>query len=110
MPVGKAEGADGLTTEAASPRREWHKRLSALFDEVQMPIARLALCFVVITNRDISCMLAGTRKVREVERNVQAVGPGPLPDRLLERHNEIAAVAPFGALEGLFGVLSGPKA
>jgi len=90
------------------PRREQYKRLYALLDEVEMPIAELALRFV-ISNADISCTLTGARSVAEVEANVQSVERGPLPEDLLARINEIAAMVPFRPFEEPFGLPFGGR-
>jgi len=92
----------------SSPRREQYKQLYALLDEVQMPLAELAMRFV-ISNPDISCTLTGARSVAEVEANVRSVEKGPLPDDLLARINEIAAMVPFRPFEEPFGLPFGGR-
>jgi aryl-alcohol dehydrogenase-like predicted oxidoreductase len=87
----------------SSPRREQYKRLYALLDEIEMPIAELALRFV-ISNPEISAVLMGARSVEEVEANVRAVEKGPLPAELLARIQEIASMTPFRPFEEPFSL------
>lgn len=92
-------GARWLST----PRREQYKRLYALLDELDMPIAELGLRFV-LSNPDISTTLMGARSVAEVEANVAAAEKGPLPAEVLARMDEIAALVPFRPFEEPFGL------
>lgn len=87
----------------SSPRRAQFKRLYALLDEIDMPIAELALRFV-LSNPAISTTLMGARSVAEVEANVRAAEAGPLPLDLLARIQEIAAMVPFRPFEEPFGL------
>jgi hypothetical protein len=65
-----------------------------LLDETGLPLPELALRFV-ISNPDISTVLMGARSAGEVEQNVRAVEKGPLPDEIMKRVRDIAAMAPF---------------
>ncbi len=76
------------------PRREQYRRLYALLDEWDLPIAEVALRFV-LSNPDVSLTLMGARSVEEVEANVKAAEAGPLSPELLARLDEIAAMVPF---------------
>lgn len=86
-----------------SPRRAQYKALYAYLDELQMPVAELAIRFV-ISNPDISCTLMGARSAKEVEQNVAAVEKGPLPADVLQRLNEFAAMVPYRPYEEPFSM------
>jgi len=79
-------------------RREQFLRLYALLDEVNMPVAEMALRFV-LSNKDFDTVLMGARSVEEVELNVAAAEKGPLPRDLLAKLDEIGAMAPFRPCE-----------
>lgn len=87
----------------SSPRRAQYKRLYAFVDEVGIPLAELALRFV-ISNPDISTTLMGARSVAEVEANVAAVEAGPLPADVLGEINTIAAMTLFRPFEEPFSL------
>ena len=87
----------------ASPRRRQFLALYALLDDLQMPLAELALRWV-LSNPDISCTLTGSRSPQEVELNVAAALKGPLPADVLARVDEIAALVPFRPFEEPFGL------
>jgi len=76
------------------PRRAQFQALYDLLDEVAMPLPELALRFV-LSNPAVSCTLMGARSPEEVEQNVHAVEQGPLPEDILRRLDEIAALVPF---------------
>ena len=82
------------------PRRAQLLELYAFLDELDMPLAELAIRFI-ISNRDISCTLMGARSPEEVELNVAAVERGPLPKDVMKRVDEIAAELPFRPFEEL---------
>ena len=84
------------------PRRDQLKALYAYLDESGMPITDLAIRWV-ISNEDIDTTLMGARSVQEVEMNVAAVEAGPLPDEVLARLDEIAAMVPFRPFSEPFG-------
>ena len=94
-----AHGAPWLS----APRRAQFQALYRLLDEVDMPIAELALRFV-LSNPDLSCVLMGARSADEVEQNVAAATKGPLPQDILDRLDEIAARVPFRPFEEPFGL------
>ena len=85
------------------PRRAQYLALYELLDEIDMPLPELALRFV-ISNPDTSTVLMGARKREEVEQNVASVNRGPLPQDLLDRLDEIAAMVPFRPFEEPFGL------
>jgi aryl-alcohol dehydrogenase-like predicted oxidoreductase len=87
----------------SAPRRAQYKRLYALVHELGLPIAELALRFV-ISNPDISSVLMGARSVAEVEANVRAVEAGPLPPEVLDAIHAIASQVPFRPFEEPFGL------
>lgn len=90
-------------TWLSSPRRAQYQRLYAFVDEAGIPLAELALRFV-ISNPDISTTLMGARSVAEVEANVAAVEAGPLPADVLAEIKAIAAMVPFRPFEEPFGL------
>jgi len=85
------------------PRREQYRALYRLLDEIGIPLAELGYRFA-LSNPDVSAVLMGARSAEEVEQNVAAAGRGPLPQELLARLNEIAAMAPFRPYEEPFGL------
>jgi len=85
------------------PRRAQYRALYAFLDEIGLPLAEVALRFV-ISNPDISCVLSGARSPQEIEQNVAAVEKGPLPADILKRLDEIAAMVPFRPFEEPFGL------
>ena len=85
------------------PRREQFRALYRLLDEIEMPIAELALRFV-LSNPDIHTVLMGARSCEEVELNAAAAARGPLPKKLLKQLDTIAAMVPFRPFEEPFGL------
>lgn len=78
----------------SSPRRKQYMALYEFLDEINMTLPELGLRFV-ISNPVISCVLMGPRSKEEVEKNISVVEKGPLPENLIARINEIAAMVPF---------------
>lgn len=78
----------------SAPRRAQFSRLYSLLDEIDISLPELGLRFV-LSNPDVSAVLMGARSVVEVEQNVAAAERGPLPQELLTRIDEIAAMVPF---------------
>lgn len=76
------------------PRRAQYQALYSYLDEINLPIAEAGVRFV-LSNPDISCTLMGARSVAEVEANFAAAEKGPLPDSVLQRLDQIAAMVPF---------------
>jgi len=87
----------------SGPRREQFLALYALLDEIDMPITELALRFVM-SNPAVATVLTGARSAAEVEQNVESAERGPLPDELIRRVDEIAAMVPFRPFEEPFGL------
>ncbi|MGD0093900.1 MAG: aldo/keto reductase [Planctomycetota bacterium] len=85
------------------PRRRQYQALYAFLDELGMPLAEAGLRFV-LSNPHVSCALMGARSAKEVEENVAAVEKGPLPQDVLKRLAEIAALVPFRPFEEPFGL------
>lgn len=85
------------------PRQRQLQALYSFADELGMSLPELALRFV-ISNPDVSCTLMGARSEQEVEQNVAAVARGPLPEDVLARLEEIAAMVPFRPFEEPFGL------
>jgi aryl-alcohol dehydrogenase-like predicted oxidoreductase len=90
------------------PRRRQYIKLYELVHDSGMPLAEMALRFV-ISNPDISTTLMGARSQAEVELNVAAVEKGPLSPALLARLQEIADMVPFRPFEEPFGLPFGRK-
>lgn len=88
----------------SSPRRAQYKRLYSLMDDLDIPLAELAVRFV-ISNPDISTTLMGARSVVEVEANVAAVEAGPLPADLLDEVQKIADMVLFDPSRNLLDCL-----
>ncbi|MEM1133557.1 MAG: aldo/keto reductase [Pseudomonadota bacterium] len=76
------------------PRREQFRKLYALVDELDIPLAELSLRFLLAEPR-IATILMGARSVEEVDANVDAIAKGPLPSDLMDKLDEIAAMVPF---------------
>jgi aryl-alcohol dehydrogenase-like predicted oxidoreductase len=87
----------------SSPRRSQFKRLYALVDELGTSLPELALRFV-LSNPDVSTVLAGARSVAEVEANVRSAEKGPLSQDVLDAIQEIADMVPFRPFEEPFGL------
>jgi len=87
----------------SKPRREQYLKLYALLDELEMPIAELAMRFV-LSNPAVDTVLTGARSALEVEQNVATLDKGPLPSDVLARLDEIAAMVPFRPFEEPFGL------
>jgi aryl-alcohol dehydrogenase-like predicted oxidoreductase len=85
------------------PRQAQFQALYDFADEIDMTLPELALRFA-ISNADISCVLMGARSEREVELNVASVERGALPQPVLERLDEIAAMVSFRPFEEPFGL------
>ena len=85
------------------PRRNQYKKLYALCDELKMPVAELAIRFV-LSNPDISCVLMGARSPQEVEANVASAEKGPLSKEILARIDAISALVPFRPFAEPFGL------
>ena len=77
-----------------SPRRAQLRVLYAFLDELDLPLAELALRFVA-SNPHVDTILMGARSEWEVETNVATLEKGPLPQDVLQRLDEIAAMVPF---------------
>lgn len=79
-------------------RRRQFQALYDLLDEIQMPIAEVAVRFV-LSNPDVSTVLMGARSASEVESNVASIEKGALPEDISSRLDEIAAIVPFRPYE-----------
>jgi aryl-alcohol dehydrogenase-like predicted oxidoreductase len=69
-----------------------------LLDQSGMPAYELCLRFV-IGNPDVSTIPIGCKTTEHLESCVAAVGKGPLPEDVLNRLNEIAAMLPYRPYE-----------
>ena len=83
-------------------RRAQLMRLYDLVEQIDMPLAELALRFV-LSNPAIHTVLTGVRSAAEVEQNVAAAEAGPLPAYLLAELQEIADLVPFRPCEEPMG-------
>jgi len=93
------------------PRREQFRALYDLVDECGLPLPELAFRFV-LSNPDIHTVLMGAGSREEVAQNVASAERGALPEDILERLDEIAAMVPFRPFEepfGLGGRLANPE-
>jgi aryl-alcohol dehydrogenase-like predicted oxidoreductase len=93
----------------SSPRRKQFKALYALLDDLKIPIVECAMRFV-ISNTVVDTILTGSRSPEEVDVNVEAIAKGPLPDDVLKRLDEIAAMVPFRPFGEPFGLPFGNPA
>ena len=84
------------------PRREQLKMLYKLVDEIGIPIPELSLRWA-LANTDASTVLTGPRNVAQLRQNVKAAQDGTLPNDIIERIDEIAAMVPFRPYEEPFG-------
>lgn len=84
------------------PRREQLKTLYEFVDEVGIPIAELALRWA-LSHPDASTVLTGPRNLEQLRQNVKAGEEGPLPEDVMKRIDEIAAMVPFRPYEEPFG-------
>lgn len=85
------------------PRREQFKALYAYLDEINLSVAEAGIRFS-ISNPDVSCVLMGARSSEEVDKNVEAVSKGALPNPVLKRLAEIAAMVPYRPYEEPFSL------
>ena len=84
-------------------RRAQFQALYAFLDEIDMPLPELALRFT-LSHPDVSTVLTGARSREEVILNVATTERGPLPEDILERLDEIAAMVPFRPFEEPFSL------
>ena len=84
-------------------RRKQYKALYALLDDLKMPVAELALRFV-LSNKNVSCVLSGARSVEEIKQNVSFAEKGPLSADILKRLDVIADMVPFRPYEEPFSL------
>jgi len=78
----------------SAPRRAQYRELYKLLDEIDISLPELGLRFV-LSNPDVASVLMGARSAAEVDQNVAAAGRGPLPEGVLKRLDDIAALVPF---------------
>lgn len=91
-------------------RREQFQKLYAFCDECGMSLPELGVRFVM-SHPDVHCVLMGAKSAAEVEQNAAAANAGPLPAKILQRLEEIAAMVPyrpFGEPFGLGWLLGNP--
>jgi aryl-alcohol dehydrogenase-like predicted oxidoreductase len=85
------------------PRRAQFRALYDYLDEIGLPIAEVALRFV-LSNPAVSSVLMGARSPEEVDANIAATEKGALPAEVLRRLDEIAALVPFRPYEEPFSL------
>lgn len=84
-------------------RREQFQKLYAYCDETGMSLPELGIRFV-LSNPDVHCVLMGAKSAAEVAQNVAAAAAGPLPEKVLNRLAEIAAMVPYRPFGEPFGI------
>jgi len=87
----------------SQPRREQFQKLYAFCDECGLTLPELGIRFV-LSHPDVHCVLMGAKSAAEVEQNAAAANAGPLPDDILKRLAEIAAMVPFRPFGEPFGI------
>jgi aryl-alcohol dehydrogenase-like predicted oxidoreductase len=83
------------------PRREQLKELYKLVDEIDLPMAELSLRWVLM-HAEESIVLTGPRNIPQLHQNLKAMEDGPLPEDVVKRIDEIAAMVPFRPYEEPF--------
>ena len=83
------------------PRREQIKEVYKFADELGIELPVLCLRWA-LSVPDVSCVLTGPRNVAQLEQNVTAAAAGPLPEDVMRRLDEIAAMVPFRPFEEPF--------
>lgn len=78
----------------SKPRREQFRALYAAVERSGLPLAEIAIRFLVGEPR-IHTVLMGARSAAEVDANCDAVERGPLPAELAAELDAIAAMVPF---------------
>ena len=96
---------DEIETAAwlSPPRRAQFRALYAFLDEIELPIAEVALRFV-LSNPDVSTVLMGARSPDEVDLNIAATEKGALSGDILARLQTIADMVPFRPYEEPFAL------
>lgn len=82
----------------AEKRAEQLQAYYDLLDELGMPAYELCLRFV-IGSPDVSTIPIGCKTIEQLESSVEAASKGPLPEDVLSRLNEIAAMLPHRPYE-----------
>jgi len=82
----------------AKPRQQQFLAFYKFLDEVGMSIVELCLRFAV-SGDHAHTVLIGPKTAQQVEDSVRAVEKGPLPNDVLQRLDEIAAMVPFRPFE-----------
>lgn len=84
-------------------RREQFQKLYAFCEECGMSLPELGVRFVM-SHPDVHCVLMGAKSAAEVEQNAAAANAGPLPVKILQRLEEIAAMVPYRPYGEPFGL------
>ncbi len=84
------------------PRRQQFKALYRFVDQIGIELPLLCLRWA-LSIPGVSCVLTGPKNVAELEQNATAVDDGPLPDDVMDRLDQIAAMVPFRPFEEPFG-------
>ena len=79
-------------------RRNQFLELYKLLDEIEIPVAELALRWA-LSVPDISTLVIGPGTIKQLEDDVIYAQKGPLPADLMKRIDEIAAAVPFRPFE-----------
>jgi aryl-alcohol dehydrogenase-like predicted oxidoreductase len=80
------------------PRRKQFLELYKLLDEIDIPVAELALRWA-LSVPDISTLVTAPGTTKQLEDDVKFAQKGPLPEKLMKRIDEIAAMVPFRPFE-----------
>lgn len=82
----------------SAKRHEQFLTLYQLLDETGLSLPELAIRFTA-AHPAVSTVLLGTSKPHHLEAGVRDIEKGPLPDDLVDRLNEIAAMVPYRPFE-----------
>jgi len=82
----------------SSARQQQFLAFYKLLDELGMPIVELCLRFA-LSNPDAGAVLTGPKTAQQVVESVAAAAKGPLPNDVLSRLDELAALVPFRPFE-----------
>lgn len=80
------------------PRRAQFARLYQIVQELGIPLAELSLRYV-LHHPGVSTVLTGMKSREELKQNLAAAEKGPLPEEVVRRVDEIAAMVPFRPYE-----------
>jgi aryl-alcohol dehydrogenase-like predicted oxidoreductase len=82
----------------AESRRQQLLAYYRLLDETRLSPVQMGIRFA-ISNPNISTLPIGCKTVQQLEESVASANEGPLPNEILDRLNQIAAMLPFRPFE-----------